>query len=238
MHFQSFAFPVSYIPCCSHQLDKVGNRVPVLCAALFVLVATTILIRSFHQRRLTCENNELHCVLFQRMHFHGSPSGNVISGNVNVFLGLARRSRGGLIESCTCRLCGPPPPPTSPARLTPLSCDGITWPHDSCHVMWRWGALGLYAVEAYLLCSQAWCSCRVDLLIDSSFLCVFSGMYPVTWFLIHGIKSCSWVHLNSPSGNVLTLDVDWRATWSFLLTRAKALCCFQIAELNFGQTVL
>ena len=62
------------------------------------------------------------------------------------FLGRARRSRDGLMESCTC-WTPPPPPPARlrtepPAGLTPSRADP---PH---HV--TIGALGLYADETYL----------------------------------------------------------------------------------------
>ncbi len=58
------------------------------------------------------------------------------------FLGRARRSRGGLMESRLRRRCrGGPPPPTT---TTPLAL----------HMWWMVEALGLYADEAYLLCTM------------------------------------------------------------------------------------
>ncbi len=69
-------------------------------------------------------------------------------------LGWARRSRGGLMESCTCRHGGPPP------QLTPYRADPPQLPHTHswafpptglipCHVTVS-RALGFYADEAHL----------------------------------------------------------------------------------------
>ena len=77
--------------------------------------------------------------------------------------GRAPRSRGGLVKSTSLLLlssCRTPhgwPPllgwPCPPARLTPSACDSdhVTVSYDHMTVVtWWWGALGLYADEAYL----------------------------------------------------------------------------------------
>ncbi len=85
----------------------------------------------------------------------------------HIFLGRARPSWDGLVESCTCcRCCGGTPPHTGPLTLDPppLTPDPawpwtsptlmITWRVLHCNVI-QWGRVfGLYADKAYLFAAM------------------------------------------------------------------------------------